>query len=80
MPNVIVVDDDPTNMTLLKLLLELDGFVVNTYSDVPSAKAAAQKDTDAFVIDYHLARGMKPWWPGPSSPGVPADHSDSDRL
>ncbi len=57
MSNIIVVDDDPTNITLTRLLLELDGFSVATCFDIPSAKTSADASTDAFLIDCHLARG-----------------------
>jgi DNA-binding response OmpR family regulator len=55
MPNVILVDDDRTNATLIKKLLEMDGFTVGAYPDIASARAAAQTGADAFVIDCHLA-------------------------
>jgi len=58
MPKVIVVDDDHTNVVLTKMLLELDGFQVATCADIPQAAAAAESGVDAFVIDYHLARGI----------------------
>lgn len=57
MTNVIVVDDDPTNAGLLKMLLELDGFKVNSCTDFSEAKAATTEDTDVYVIDCNLARG-----------------------
>jgi len=57
MLKIIVVDDDPANITLIRMLLELDGFNVKTGGDVEQAIAMAEADTDAFVIDYHLARG-----------------------
>jgi DNA-binding NtrC family response regulator len=57
MINVIVVDDDQANITLIKMLLELDGFAVKTYLSVDEAKAGVTADTDAFVVDYYLARG-----------------------
>lgn len=57
MSNIIVVDDDPTNITLTKLLLELDGYSVTTCFDITSAKASAGDGTDAFLIDCNLARG-----------------------
>ncbi len=59
MSKIIVVDDDPTNITLIQMLLELDGFTVIACGDVDGAKAAAAADTSAFVVDYHLARGSK---------------------
>ncbi len=58
MPKIIVVDDDHTNVTLTKMLLELDGFQVVTCTDIPQAALAAENGADAFVIDYHLARGV----------------------
>jgi DNA-binding response OmpR family regulator len=58
MTNFIVVDDDQSNTTLIKMLLELDGFTVGAYASVDEAKVHAASDTDAFVVDYHLARGV----------------------
>ncbi|MEJ2746795.1 MAG: response regulator [Anaerolineae bacterium] len=57
MTNVIVVDDDQANITLIKMLLELDGFVVHTCTTLDEAKTKAAEDTNIFVVDYHLARG-----------------------
>jgi DNA-binding response OmpR family regulator len=57
MTQIIVVDDDNTNSSLLKMLLELDGFSVEACEDQEKAIAAASTDTKAFVIDCHLARG-----------------------
>ncbi|MBK8901925.1 MAG: response regulator [Anaerolineaceae bacterium] len=57
MTQIIVVDDDHTNSSLIKMLLELDGFRVQTCEDQAKATAAASSDTKAFVIDCHLARG-----------------------
>ena len=57
MSKVIVVDDDNTNSSLIKMLLELDGFSVVTCEDQKRAESAASPDTKAFVIDCHLARG-----------------------
>ncbi|MCP4425434.1 MAG: response regulator [Chloroflexi bacterium] len=59
MPKIIVVDDDSTNITLIQMLLELDGFTVSSCAGVDQAKAMAEADTGAFVVDYHLARGSK---------------------
>lgn len=55
--NVIVVDDDPTNAGLIKMLLELDGYAVTTCTDLPQAETAASPTTDVFVVDINLARG-----------------------
>lgn len=57
MATIVVVDDDPTNSGLIKMLLELDGFTVTTCSDIQESLAAAQTEVDAFVIDVNLARG-----------------------
>ncbi len=56
MLKIIVVDDDQTNITLLKMLLELDGFAVQSCGSVDEARALAEADTGAFVVDYHLTR------------------------
>ena len=57
MKQIIVVDDDNTNSSLIKMLLELDGFNVETCEDQNRAEMAASPETQAFVIDCHLARG-----------------------
>ena len=57
MTQIIVVDDDNTNSSLIKMLLELDGFSVETCEDQTKAEKAATANTKAFVIDCHLARG-----------------------
>ncbi len=57
MSQVIVVDDDNTNSSLIKMLLELDGFSVIACEDQTKAENAASHNTQAFVIDCHLARG-----------------------
>ena len=57
MTQIIVVDDDNTNSSLIKMLLELDGFTVAACEDQEKATAAASSETKAFVIDCHLARG-----------------------
>ena len=57
MTNVIVLDDDQANITLIKMLLELDGFAVGAFATVDEAKSNSAVDTDAFIGDYYLARG-----------------------
>ncbi len=57
MSSVIVVDDDPTNAGLLKMLLELDGFTVHSCADIPQALEATSEDISAYVVDINLARG-----------------------
>lgn len=57
MAKIIVVDDDNTNSSLIKMLLELDGFNVVACDDQEQAEAVADSETAAFVVDCHLARG-----------------------
>lgn len=57
MTQIIVVDDDKTNSSLIKMLLELDGYRVSACEDQEKATAAANSETKVFVIDCHLARG-----------------------
>ena len=56
---IIIVDDDPTNTALTKMLLELEGFNIITADTLAKAQAAATPDTGVFIIDYHLTRGEK---------------------
>lgn len=58
MTKVIVVDDDQANITLIKMLLELDGFTVSACTTIDEAKMQVAGDTDVFVVDYYLARGV----------------------
>lgn len=57
MAHIIVVDDDPTNTELIKMLLEMEGYNVTACYDIDQAKAAATGQSDAFVVDCNLARG-----------------------
>ncbi len=54
---IIIVDDDPTNTALTKMLLELDGFTVTIAATLAAAREAAAPNVGAFIIDYHLTRG-----------------------
>lgn len=60
MKTIIVVDDDLTNTSLLKMLLEIEGYRVVTCKNIEEAKAAASTSThtDGFVVDCHLAGGI----------------------
>ena len=55
MPKILIVDDDHTTVTLLKTLLEMDGFSV-----VVAGRGQAALDTaydappDLILVDYHL--------------------------
>jgi DNA-binding response OmpR family regulator len=52
----MIVDDDRTTVTLLRTLLELDGFEVQQAGDAETAyKRAEEIAPDAFLVDYHLA-------------------------
>lgn len=57
MPTIILVDDDRTNTTLIRMLLEMDGFSVVACPDVARAQLAANNTVDAFIIDCNLAHG-----------------------
>jgi len=57
MKTIILVDDDRTNTTLIRMLLEMDGFKVIITPDVARAQVAARNGVDAFVIDCNLAQG-----------------------
>ena len=57
MPTIILVDDDRTNPTLIRMLLEMDGFSVVACPDVARGQLAARNGADAFVIDCNLAHG-----------------------
>lgn len=57
MPKIIVVDDDPTNVTLTQMLLEMEGFTAIACTNLAQTHAAAQGGADAFVVDVNLARG-----------------------
>ena len=58
MKAIVIVDDDSTNISLLKMLLELDGYAVFACKNIEEAKTAAAHSIDAFVIDCHLAQGV----------------------
>jgi len=57
MPTIILVDDDRTNTTLIRMLLEMDGFKVAACPDAEKARLAAANGPDAFIIDCNLAHG-----------------------
>ena len=57
MGTLILVDDDKSNTTLLKMLLEMDGFRVLACPTSQQAKQEAVHGVDAFIIDCNLAQG-----------------------
>ncbi|MBK6327592.1 MAG: response regulator [Chloroflexi bacterium] len=58
MNTLIIVDDDATNVGLLKMLFELDGYAVLACKTIQEAVTAAASGADAFIIDCYLAQGM----------------------
>ena len=56
MPKVMIVDDDRTTVSLLKTLLEMDGFeVVLVPRGAMVLEKALLEIPDIFLLDYHLA-------------------------
>ena len=56
MKKLILVEDDATNLSLLKMFFELEGYAVIDCSNIEQAKAAASKEIAALIIDVHLGR------------------------
>ena len=55
MPTVMVVDDDRATVSLLTMLLEMDGFQVSqSPKPQPALEKARASTIDAFVVDCHL--------------------------
>ena len=55
MPKVMIVDDDRTSTSLLKTLLEMDGFEVAVVIEGLKAMPLADEFIpDVFLVDYHL--------------------------
>ena len=57
MRNILLIDDDRTNASLIKILLEIDGFKVNVCPDLRQARQTITDEIDAFIIDCNLALG-----------------------
>ncbi|HVO42819.1 MAG TPA: response regulator [Aggregatilineales bacterium] len=56
MPKVMLVDDDRTTVSLLKMLLELDGFAVQIAEQGQLALDKANAEhPDLFMLDFHLS-------------------------
>ncbi|MBI3761216.1 MAG: response regulator [Chloroflexi bacterium] len=56
MPKVLIVDDDRTMVTLLRTLLELDGFkVANVAHGAMVLPASRSEKPDVVLMDVHLA-------------------------
>lgn len=58
MPTILLLDDDPTNSQLLKLLLEMDGYQVIVAATLSQARTLLTEPVDACIIDYYLAQGL----------------------
>lgn len=58
MKTIIVVDDDLTNTSLLKMLLEIEGYKAITCKNIAEALSAIEAGADGFVVDCHLAGGI----------------------
>lgn len=56
MAKVLIVDDDKTTVMLLKTLLELDGFEIETVGNGSQVRATATAfQPDIILMDYHLS-------------------------
>jgi DNA-binding NarL/FixJ family response regulator len=55
-PRIVIVDDDPTFLSAVRLLLESEGFEVveEAPSGVDGVAAAAEIDTDLVLVDIGL--------------------------
>ncbi len=56
MKKLILVEDDKTNLSLLKMFFELEGYEVADCQNIEQAKAAASEDIKALIIDVHLGQ------------------------
>ena len=62
MPNILLIDDDPHMVTLLKTLLEIEGFQVATSDGTGEIQQVIrQSQPDAILLDIHLheANGLE---------------------
>ena len=56
MAKVLIVDDDRTTVTLLKTLLELDGFEVRSVGNGQAVLSLVEEyRPDVILLDYHLS-------------------------
>ena len=54
-PLILVVDDQPVNVQLLRRVLEFDGLRVETaYSGRDALEAVARKTPDLILLDYMM--------------------------
>jgi CheY-like chemotaxis protein len=55
-PRIVIVDDDPSFLTTVRLLLEAEGFVVvgEALNGVDGVAAVAQLEPDIVLVDVNL--------------------------
>ncbi len=55
MPKILLAEDDPTMITLLRTLLKMEGFEVFTLdSDLNAVQAVKENQPDVVLMDVHL--------------------------
>jgi DNA-binding response OmpR family regulator len=57
MKRIVIVDDDASNVGLLQMLLELEGYETLACRTIAETETATPPQVDAFVIDCRLAKG-----------------------
>lgn len=54
-PRLLIIDDDPMTCRLMKIQLELEGYVCDTLSDPRRAlESVAETSPDLIVVDFNL--------------------------
>ena len=56
MNRVIVVDDDYSTTSLIKMLLEIEGYEVFTFGEITKVMQAAEAGVTVFIIDCYLGK------------------------
>lgn len=51
---ILMIDDDTTNVNLLQMFLKMEGFVVDTATDLDTGMAKLKAPVAAVLVDYHL--------------------------
>lgn len=58
MPKILLAEDDPTMLSLLKTLLKMEGFQTVPLRDESNLLATIYREQpDAILLDVHLAQG-----------------------
>lgn len=55
MATIVVIDDDYSTTTLIKMLLEMEGYDVVATTTVASALASPHEEVAALIVDCYLA-------------------------